>query len=273
MKDSLRWACGNTVPDKSSSIPLCLKVAPSPRRPKDPTQPLCLQATPMAAEDPYEYSPTWCYNRVHDVTEACSYYLWLSPSSPSSCTTAKCGPDWRLHPVRRDDNQSSYKLPTTPVGGDGSFDTLSRLPPYNTTSDDHTGWLLWQHEKSTWQNISMSIAICDDPVAECMIPEVHAFNLFGSYASFCRTRGGVATTSGGTDASYYLFLVAYVFGIVIFMVVLPCYCACKCASRSQTPSARESVTAGSQTPLARQSVTAGSHTPSAAGQSIDDIWT
>lgn len=182
----LRWACGSRMPTLSQQQTsfLCLKVTPTGPNALAPipTRALCLASTAMAADDGDEYNsqlldpnvnprtPLWCYNRVTDITNACSQYLYWSPCQ-------KCGTAWRMFDFV-DNDQSYYKFLTPDYDGEGwKFPTTLTNASRNDNAWAGTtteAWLGWDDRKNLWRNVTMTITPCEDPMKECLVPSTGA---------------------------------------------------------------------------------------------------
>ena len=239
--EGLRWACRGRMPSQSqisssSKIPLCLKVTPSGPNAVAPvpSRSMCLDSTAILDGDynngviPNSRTPLWCYNRVLDLTDACSQYLYWSPCQ-------KCGTAWRMFDYK-DNDQSYYKLPTPEYDGEEwkSPENLSHfLWNASTSPTPVDNWLGWNDGKNDWWNVTMHIALCEDPMKECMVPG-NTVDTTGNlsdnidqeiYTEFCtdssRYGNNNSDSSGGINTTFFLLVALMIGGgIMIFICAI-----------------------------------------------------
>lgn len=146
-----RWACHGSKPTdeyllaKGGNVPLCLRVTPgNDTKEQHPSRSLCLLGS-----ESLDKPPVYCYQ--DDNTPEPSFYLWWSRTA------------WRLSQTR-DDDHSWYILPSA------QEPLPSELP-----SNKESGWLGWDGDVSEWQDTTMTITPCQDPVAECTVTDEHQY--------------------------------------------------------------------------------------------------
>lgn len=242
--DGLRWACHGRLPSQSqissnNNVPLCLKVTTTGPNAVAPvaSRSLCLASTAIRDDgddytnpslDSNSRTPLWCYNRVRDLTDACSQYLYWSPCQ-------KCGTAWRIFDIV-DDDESYYKLPTPDYDGEewkfpeDLSHFLSNPSASTATNDD---WLGWNDRKNHWRNVTMKIEPCEDPMKECLVPD-NALDTTGNlndnidqemYTEFCTDssmyRNSNSDTTYGINSTHFVLIgLAIGAGILIFICAI-----------------------------------------------------